>query len=713
MAGLVRGMGQALAELRNKTAVPYIGRRESTVQLGGGSARGRSAPGPDELAAMEAVSTLFAIVNMEATSVARWDWALYRKARSGKKDDRTEVTTPHPATVIWNKPNNFMTRMELMTDVQQHVDLTGEGYVLIARTGDVATELWPVRPDRMRAVKSPTDFISGYVYTGPDGEQVPLEIRDVMMIRAPHPLDPYHGLSPVRSLMTDLQAADMAAEWNRNFFKNSAEPGGVIEYPEELDPAQFKTIVRRWREQHQGVNNAHRVAIIEGGKWVPRVYTRKDMEFTSMRTDIREVIREAFAFPKLLLGTGEDSNRATAEAMAYTFGFWHTAPRLDRWKGLLNNDFLLAIGVDPEQYEFDYPYEDVVPSNRELDDRELATRSNAVKTLIETGFDAAQALEVVGLPPMLFSKPEPPAAPAAGTPGGASAPFARGPRNSEGAYGIWMETDPLGAARPYRLPLRAAAEEVDAIDLSEVEDDYQGVLAALLADWGSVVADQRDELERAVRALVDEGKIDKLGDLDCAWRDGAGILLAAMLALGALAAQQVVREATRQGVGDDEIQATVPPRATFRRVADATAQLLARGMAMSAGREALRVHGEGVSGAQVADKVRAHLAALTDAIPRETLGGALTGAQNMARVETLRTGPEGAVYASEQLDKSTCKPCREVHGRWLGNISNMTMIDQTYPQGAYGGYRDCQGGSRCRGTVVGVWRPKTVGGNGS
>jgi nitrate/TMAO reductase-like tetraheme cytochrome c subunit len=92
---------------------------------------------------------------------------------------------------------------------------------------------------------------------------------------------------------------------------------------------------------------------------------------------------------------------------------------------------------------------------------------------------------------------------------------------------------------------------------------------------------------------------------------------------------------------------------------------------------------------------------------------------NTARISTLRLAPEGALYAQEMNDRNTCRPCHEVDGRWLGNISDLaqasvhpqyrTGVLALYPDGAYGGYIHCLGGINCRGTVVGVWRPKTVG----
>jgi len=66
--------------------------------------------------AMGTVGTLFAIVNRTSNATAQVEWKLYRKASSGKPEDRQEVTV-HPALDLWNKPNRFFTRQELVETV--------------------------------------------------------------------------------------------------------------------------------------------------------------------------------------------------------------------------------------------------------------------------------------------------------------------------------------------------------------------------------------------------------------------------------------------------------------------------------------------------------------------------------------------------------------------------------------------------------------------
>ena len=351
-----------------------------------------------QMRSMGSIGTVFSIVNKTSNGTAQVDWNLWRKSSSGKKEDRTPVLK-HLALNLWNKPNDFYTQHEYIETFQQHIDLTGEGWWIIDKIGKIPVGLWCVRPDRMEPVPHPTKFISGYIYTGPNGEKVPFELDEVIQLKMPNPLDPYRGMGPVQSIMVDLDSTRYSAEWNRNFFLNGAEPGGVIEVPEKLEEPEFDDMTRRWREQHQGVNKAHRVAILENAKWVNTKFSQKDMEFTALREASREIIREAFGFPKPMLGAVDDVNRANAEAGEYVFGKWLIVPRCERIKDALNAKFLPMFG--PSDYEFDYTTP--VSGNVEIENSERDSKAAAAKLLIEAGFDPEETLTTVGLPPMKYN----------------------------------------------------------------------------------------------------------------------------------------------------------------------------------------------------------------------------------------------------------------------------------------------------------------------
>jgi len=382
---------------RADTPIPYVGRaamswltrevnRSDTVA---------------QLSVYESVSTLHAIVSRIMTAVASVEWTLYRLPRSGDPEGRKPVTGPHPIKSLLHRPNPFQNGQAYTMAQQQHEDLAGESCTVLYLhpTLGVPVERWLARPDRMTPNPHPTKFIDGWCYRSPDGEEVELTNAEVVQVKAgPHPMSPYRGLSAVPPAMIDLEAWDLAARWNLNFFHNSAQPGGIIESPRELTDGEFDKFTKRWREQHRGVANAHRVAILEGMKWVDRSYSPKDMEFVSLRGFSSETIREAFGFPKPMLGGTEDVNKAAAWAAQTIFARWLVKPRLEIKRSAWNEEIIPLFGPLGDRMVVDFA--NPIPEDREDDDRERTSKSTAVSQLVAAGAYLPDALDAYGLPPM-------------------------------------------------------------------------------------------------------------------------------------------------------------------------------------------------------------------------------------------------------------------------------------------------------------------------
>jgi HK97 family phage portal protein len=524
----------------------------------------------------------------------------------------------------------------------------------------------------MEPIPDRDKFISHYEYCGPNGERIRLERDEVIQLRMPNPLDPYRGLGPVQSILVDLDSSRYSAEWNRNFFANSAEPGGVIEVDKRLSDDEFDEMNTRWGEQHKGVSNAHRVAIIEhGAKWVDRKYTMRDMQFAELRGVSRDVIREAFGIPKFAVGDVDDVNRATADASSAWFAEHLTVPRLERIKAALNHDFLPLFGATAAGLEFDYC--SPVKGDREADDRERESKAQAASVLVTAGWEPTAVLEAVDLPPMPYIGTR-----SATTidPGGQTGPTPPAP----------------AAAHRYRHQPRNQDDD----EREQWEDD----LDQLIADWqDEVTPDQVDEIADQVEAAVDDGDLEALADLDVSTEVAAGLLAAAMIAVAVAAAQSVLDEAADAGVKTPDV--TIDED-TLRQQASVRAALMGRSLAETCGREAVRVATPGVSGSEVAAAVRTHIAGMSDRWLADQLGAAVWHAVHEGRFTTFaaidNTLTAKLTYvADERRDRNTCRNCRKINGREYDSLE-AARVD--YPTS---GYRDCDGGVRCRGTINAVW----------
>lgn len=389
VAGSLTNRSPARTQPVNTAPVPFVG--TSPFLNNGGQISGDA-----EYGAFGSVGTLFAIVTALDEKVASAEWHLYRKTSVRDKSRRQEVTV-HGFLNVWENPNEFMTGQYFREATNQHLELVGEAVIVLHVVGGLVIEMWPVRPDRIVPVKHPTKFLTGYIYFGPDGEQVPLSLDQVIHIKRPNPKDPYRGMGPVQTVLNDIDAARFSAEWNKNFFLNGAQPGGVIKVDYRMTDTEFREFIARWRSQHQGVANAHRVAVLENAEWQDTKFTMQDMQFAELRNLPRELIREAFAFPKPMLGTVDDVNRANSDAAKEIMAENHIIPRLRRWKDVINSK-LLPRFANGKTLELDF--DDPTPKNYEQEDAERTSKTKAAQALVLSGYHPDDAAQAVGLPPM-------------------------------------------------------------------------------------------------------------------------------------------------------------------------------------------------------------------------------------------------------------------------------------------------------------------------
>jgi len=690
----------------NASPIPYAG----PANRAGFSNMFASNDNETYMRTMGSAGTVFQIVSLLASSTAAAEWRLYRKAKADGRvryttgdqgsDQRTEVLQ-HLALNVWNRPNPFYTGRRFREASQQHAELTGEQWWVIARDSRATfpTGMWLVRPDRMEPIPSAEKFIAGYVYTGPSGEKVPLEPNEVICTAYPNPLDPYRGLGPVQSVLVDLDAMRYGSEWNRNFFINGAQPGGVVEVPTNMNDDEFDQFSTRWRESHQGVSRAHRVAILEGGaKWVGTQMSVKDMDFSNLRDQSRDVIREAWGIHKAMLGNSDEVNRANAVTAEEVFSRWKIQPRLDLLRDTLNHQFLPLFGSTGENVEFDYINNSA--DDREADNAELTAKANAAAVLVQAGFDPEAVCEVVGLPDMpLLALPQP--APAPKQPDPAAAP---------------TEDDFGNQAREIitiKALANAAAADHDpaAVDLSEMDAQHQQATDQLSAQYQQqITPDQQQQALDQIRQLVETEAVANLGNLIIDYELAKALILLAMLAFGKTAAKQAAKEAAQQGV---TITAVAPSSAQLEGLAESTASLMASELATSAGREAARVAGG--TATPSADVVVAHvekfLQGLSTAGPAAHLGGALAAAANQARHGTFTAGPKCELIASEVRDSNTCSSCFEIDGHSFGYSDDPDAVAAASAAYPTSGYIGCEGGERCRGALIARYEVQAEPGN--
>lgn len=302
------------------------------------------------------------------------------KSLKGHMKPALEEVENHILLDLLYCPNPFMTKDEFMEMTALHMELAGEAFWYVIRNNaGVPIELWPLMPYLVQIKKSPTKFIEGYAYITPSGNTMIIEPDDIIHFKNVDPNNLYRGMSVVRASARAIDTDAHAADWNRNFFYNSAVPDIALEADGTLSDESYKRLKEDWDGKYQGTDNAHRTAILEEGLKVNVLsMAQRDMEFLEGRKFNRDQILALFRVSGAILGIQENSNRATAESAEYVFAKRVIKPKMMRITNRITED--LAVQFDPKLV---VGFENPVPEDKEYILREKEVSINKWRSINE------------------------------------------------------------------------------------------------------------------------------------------------------------------------------------------------------------------------------------------------------------------------------------------------------------------------------------------
>jgi HK97 family phage portal protein len=332
----------------------------------------------------------YACVNAIAEAFAEIEIILQEK-----KKDGWQPVEDHKALDPLHKVNPFQSFLDLTYSTQAYLELDGNAFWYLVRNGGRAiSEIWYLNPVQTHVVKDRTNFIKAYVFTTETGEKVPFEPEEIIHFKRFNPQNQYRGIGTVQAAAIPIDIDSFASEWQRNFFGNSAMPSGILSTEGTLTPEQYLRIKESWNARHQGLSNAHKMALLEGGlKWQSISPTNREMEFGQSRKDIRDEILAIFRVPKPVLGILEDVNLASADAAEKLFTRFTVKPKMRFFVDRLNEFYLPQFGLDSKRYRLHF--KDPVPENAE---QKRADRESGIKNYYMTIDEARAQVNLKPLP---------------------------------------------------------------------------------------------------------------------------------------------------------------------------------------------------------------------------------------------------------------------------------------------------------------------------
>lgn len=214
--------------------------------------------------------------------------------------------------MMHDAPNPRMTRFEYMTTVMGHLAGWGNHYSERQIDGAGRTiALWPLRPDRMIIEGSAVTGLTYRYDTG--GKIVPLSEDQVLHFRGMGS-DGIRGYSVLRLAREDVALGMATREYGSRWFGNGARPTVVLEHPGKISKDAQDRLLNNWREKHEGLSNAHRVAVLEEGMKIETIgIPPEDSQFLQTRKFQRVEVAAMFRVPAYMIGEMEGAIKSNVE----------------------------------------------------------------------------------------------------------------------------------------------------------------------------------------------------------------------------------------------------------------------------------------------------------------------------------------------------------------------------------------------------------------
>ncbi|OAJ73378.1 portal protein [Brevibacillus sp. SKDU10] len=267
-----------------------------------------------------------------------------------RKGKRIERDRNHPVTSLLGiRPNPYMSAYTFKELLQVHVMLWGNAYALIDWGWNGRPEaLWPLNPS---VTEVTTDSNTGevwYTTTLPNGEQRKIPWFDVLHLKAISKTG-LKGISPISFIREKIGIQQASDKFIGAFYANGTTSRGILKVPNILQPEAKDRTREEWQKLNTGLNNAHKVAILDGGlDYQSLGMPLKDAEFIETQKFGIGEIAKIYKIPPHKLGQLDRATFSNIEHQSIEYVKNTLQPIITNWEQEI--DYKLFTSKERKQY---------------------------------------------------------------------------------------------------------------------------------------------------------------------------------------------------------------------------------------------------------------------------------------------------------------------------------------------------------------------------
>lgn len=164
--------------------------------------------------------------------------------------------------------------------------------------------------------------------------------------------DSVYGLSPLESLYKRVIANIYTAEWQKNFFKNSAVPQLLLSFKGGTQE-QMQRFQSFLENEFKGFQKAHKTLVMNLPVEVTKLsYSNEEMEFMEYQKFLRRTICAVYSVPEAIIGEFENANRANSQVQYQIFKNQAVLPICNLIAYHFNTALIPQFGFDDVEFRF-------------------------------------------------------------------------------------------------------------------------------------------------------------------------------------------------------------------------------------------------------------------------------------------------------------------------------------------------------------------------
>ena len=311
-----------------------------------------------------------------------------------------EVFPNHQLTMLFQRPNPYMSGDVLQNYLVQSMHISGDAYLLKQKNeAGQLVALYPLMPENMTPKGSDETLIEYYEYQVKN-QKINLDRDMVAHFRMGlDPDDHRKGFAPVKTLLREIYGDESAGQMATSILANMGVPSFMITPKDEygLTEEEGESISKAFQRRVGGQNRG-KPLVLSGGVNVDRLaFSPKDLEIGDLRESFESRVSAVIGIPSVLAGLTVGLKYATYSNVKTLREFFTEQKLIPLWDMVAQEITHQILRVDypnATNLEARYDYTDV--RALQTDTNEIYERMNLA---VQGGWvTVAEARQSVGLP---------------------------------------------------------------------------------------------------------------------------------------------------------------------------------------------------------------------------------------------------------------------------------------------------------------------------